>query len=51
MWDAEIERQIVEVEEAAIVTSSKVGTWQVNVLKTILKTLLFILHYMKDKEQ
>ena len=45
----EIEEMLRQVEEAAITTSSKTGTWQVSVLKTILKALIFILTDMKNK--
>ena len=45
----EIEEMLRQVEEAAITTSGKAGTWQVNVLKTILKALIFILIDMKNK--
>ena len=46
---AEIEEMLIEVEEAAITTDSKAGTWQVAVLKTILRALIFILTDMKNK--
>lgn len=45
----EIEEMLREVEEATITTSGKAGTWQISVLKTILKALIFILTDMKNK--
>ena len=47
----EIEKMLIEVEEAAITTGGKAGTWQVSVLKTILKALIFILTDMKNKSE
>ena len=45
----EIEEMLIQVEEVAVITDSKAGTWQVAVLKTILKALIFILVDMKNK--
>lgn len=50
MWDYDIDYAINEVELAMIKTHDKVGTWQVEILKTILKTLLTILQYIRWKE-